>query len=188
MQRRPADRAGVNTVAASIRRVPRAATVGLLALVLAFAALMVVRAGVLNSTSTPPSSAPPGQRLRTTPRTPARPAQPKLALLAGLPQPVARALRYSNVLVVSLYTPTVPGDRAAVSQAQTGARAAGAGFVAMNVLDNLRATELAGFVGPITTPALLVVRRPGSIVMRMEGSVESVLVSQAARNAGARRR
>ena len=41
----------MNTIAASTRRVPRAATIGIVALIAAFAALMVVRAGVIGGSS-----------------------------------------------------------------------------------------------------------------------------------------
>ena len=50
------------------------------------------------------------------------------------------------------------------------------------------AAPMASFVGPVTPPIMLVVRRPGKIVTQIPGRVESTVVAQAAHNAGARRR
>ena len=201
-----ADRGHVNTIAATTSRVPRVALIGAVALVAAFALLMVVRSGVLGSSSsesantaspTPVASSPSASasraasakpKLAASAQTkPALAAKPKLVLLPGLPQPVAHALRFSRVVVVSLYAGPARGDRPAVSQARKGARAAGVGFVPINVIDDRRAASLASFAGPVTAPAMLVVRRPGKIVTRMQGTIDSAVVRQAARNAGARR-
>jgi hypothetical protein len=43
------------------------------------------------------------------------------------------------------------------------------------------------FAGPVSSPTLLVVKRPGRIVNRLSGLVDSAIVAQAAHNAGARR-
>lgn len=178
----------MNTIAASTRRVPRAALIGIVAVIAAFVALMLVRSGVLGGSSTSSPPAPTRIHAPTPPGAGATRAKPTVVLLPGLPQPVARALRYSKVVVVSLYTAPAPSDRTAVAQARAGARTAGAGFVAVNVVDDKRAAELASFVGPASAPAMLVVKRPGRIVTRMPGTVDSAVVAQAARNAGARRR
>jgi hypothetical protein len=176
----------VNTFAATHRRVPRVALIGIVAVIAAFAALMAVRAGVFDSSSDS-VTVPTAPRPASTPSTPGRTATPKIVLLPGLPAPLASKLRYSKVVVVSLYTGTAPGDRPAVGEARAGAREAGAGFVAINVVDNRRAEELAKFIGPVSSPAMLVVKRPGKIVTRMPGTVDSTVVAQAAHNAGARR-
>jgi hypothetical protein len=182
----------VNTFAASTRRIPRPALIGLVALVAAFAALMVVRSGLLNGSSS--ESAPvavPTQTTASKPSTGVQPkpaVKPKIVLLSGLPQPVAHALRYSKVVVVSLYTGPAKSDRPAVAEARVGARSAGAGFVAMNVIDDRKARTLAPFVGSVSTPTMIVVRRPGKIVARFDGAIDSAVVAQAAHNAGARRR
>lgn len=181
----------MNTIAATTRRVPRPALIGVGALIAAFAVLMVVRAGVLGGSSSGPAAVavPPKTGIAaTTPKPTTTPATPKVALLPGLPPPVARALRTSKVVVVSLYAGTAQADRAAVAQARAGARTAGAGFVTMNVVDDRKARQLASFVGPVSPPTLLVVRRPGKILTRIEGTVDSMIVAQAAHDAGARRR
>lgn len=180
----------MNTIATSTRRVPRAALIGIAVLIAAFAALMVVRVGVIGGSST--DSTPIALPSPSSPVTPAKPVQtspakPTVVLLPGLPAQIASKLRYSKVIVVSLYVGRAPGDRASVTQARTGARAAGAGFVAINVGSDKMATSIASFAGPASSPSMLVVRRPGKIVTQISGPVESAVVTQAAHNAGARR-
>jgi len=178
----------VNTIAASTRRVPRAAQIGLVVLIAAFAALMIVRSGVIGGSSTDAVVAP-TQVAPVTPSQPkpATPAKPRLVLLPNVPAQIAAKLRYSNVVVVSLYTGTSTGDRAAVAETRTGARQVGAGFTAINVLDEKSARGIAQFGGPSDSPAVLVVRRPGKIVSVFTGTVDDKVVAQAARNAGAGR-
>ena len=181
-----ADIARVNTIAASTRRVPRAALIGIVVLIAAFAALMIVRAGVIGGSSSD-STAIPAPSSSPTPAKPVHtsPAKPTVVLLPGLPAQIASKLRYSKVVVVSLYTGTAAGDRAAVAEARHGAREVGAGFTAVNVLDEKQARAVAAFGGPVDSPAVLVVRRPGKIVTQFTGSVDDKIVAQAAHNAGA---
>ncbi len=126
-----------------------------------------------------------------TPKPSSRPApKPSLALLPGLPPKVANKLRYSNVVVVSLYQGNAPADRAAAVAAGAGAKNARAGFLPVNVLNEKSARAVQTFVGTTNTPTVVVVRRPGRIVTRLEGAASSdgQLVAQAAHNAGASRR
>jgi hypothetical protein len=178
----------VNTIAATTSRVPRAALIGVVVLVAAFALLMVVRAGVFGGSSSTSSTAAPATAPTPTPAKPTTPAKPALVLLPGLPTQVAHALRYSKVVVVSLYTGSAQGDRAAVAAVHKGARAAGAGFVAVDVTNDRKAGVIASYAGPVSSPAMLVVKRPGQIVTTMQGTVDAAVVTQAAHNAGARRR
>ena len=113
--------------------------------------------------------------------------KPKVVLLPGLPAPVARQLMTRKVVVVTLYTATATLDRSAVSQARSGAAKVGAGFAALNVIDERRARSLEGFIGTTSSPVVLVVRRPGKIVKRLDGYTDSEIVAQAAHNAGAGR-
>jgi len=178
----------VNTFAASTSRVPRAALIGIVVLVAAFALLMVVRAGVFGSSSSTSSTVAPTTAPATTPAKHTTPAKPAVVLLPGLPTQVAHALRYSKVVVVSLYSGSANGDRQTVAAVREGARAAGAGFVAVNVTDDRKAGDVASFAGAVSSPAMLVVARPGRIVATMEGNVDTAVAMQAAHNAGARRR
>ena len=117
---------------------------------------------------------------------PATPAKPKFILLAGLPSPLAHALRLSKVVVVSLYAAGAAGDSAALQQARLGAASAHAGFAAVNVLDEHIAKSLDKYAGTVSSPTILIVRRPGNIVNRFAGYADKDLVAQAAQNAGAR--
>jgi hypothetical protein len=107
-------------------------------------------------------------------------------LLPGLPAPIAKQLRYDRVVVVSVFARPAQVDRQAVVKARTGAHAAGAGFVAVNLYDEESARAAEPLVGTASPPAVLVVRRPGKVVNRLQGSPDSALVAQAAHNAGAR--
>jgi hypothetical protein len=157
---------------------------------LAAAALLLVARPVLLGSNDETVGAAPTTPTPTTTPPPSTPTQPKVVLLPGLPPQVANKLRYSKVLVVSLYQGSARSDRAAVAAARAGARTAGAGFLAANVLNEKNARALQSFVGTTSTPAVVVVRRPGRIASRLEGaaSTDSELVAQAAHNAGATRR
>ena len=180
----------MNTIAATTSRIPRTGLIALVALVAAFALLMVVRLGVFggSDSSVSPVTTPPKTAVKpsTAPATRTAPAKPAVVLLPGLPSQIASKLRYSKVVVVSIYVSQAQGDRAAVAQARQGARAAGAGFTAVNVANDKNAAAMASFVGPVSSPTLLVVRRPGKIVTQIPGPVEAAVVTQAAHNAGAR--
>ena len=144
------------------------------------AATPAVTGGTLHSSTSTPAVSRPGLH-------PATPAVPKIVLLPGLPAPIAHALRYSKVVVVSLYAAGAAGDSAALDQARIGAASAHAGFAAVNVLDeHLAKKGLDKYVGTASSPAVLIVRRPGKIVNRFAGYADSDLVAQAAQNAGAR--
>jgi hypothetical protein len=114
------------------------------------------------------------------------PAKPKVVLLPGLPTRLAARLQHSRVVVVSVYAGTDAGDRAAAAAARRGAKLSGAGFVALNVLDEKIARQVQPFIGTASPPVLLVVKRPGKVVSRFNGTVDKTVVAQAAKNAGAR--
>ena len=143
------------------------------------AAAPITNSGTLHSSTSTPAVSRPALH-------PATPAAPKIILLPGLPAPIAHALRYSKVVVVSLYAAGATGDLGALGQARIGAASAHAGFAAVNVLDEHIAKQgLDKYVGTASSPAVLIVRRPGNIVNRFAGYADSDLVAQAAQNAGA---
>ncbi|MSO94299.1 MAG: hypothetical protein EXQ81_00715 [Thermoleophilia bacterium] len=178
----------MKTFTITSQRIPRPVLIGIAVLFAAFAALMIVRVvhpgGPSSTAAAPPAPAPAVLPVETRP-TPN--AKPRIALLPDLPVAVAHALRYSKVVVVSAYVGQAPGDHPAVTEARKGARSAGAGFVAVNVGSDKVAAAFSSFIGPVTPPAMLIVRRPGRILTRISGQVESAIVAQAAYNAGARR-
>jgi hypothetical protein len=172
--------------------VPTRYLIALGAALLGALALFVARPLLLGDDSATSTPAPPVAPATATPKAPsatkAVAAKPKVVLLPGLPKPVASKLRRSPVAVVSVYTGTSASDRASLRQAKAGAKAAGAQFVKLNVLDEDTARAVQTFAGTMSTPTVLVVRRPGTIVKRFEGPVEDAIVRQAAHNAGARKR
>jgi hypothetical protein len=166
----------------------------------AAAAFLVLRPALLDSDSGTSSNAPPtaatGSQTgssstsssnsgSSTPKGGTTKAAPKIVLLPGLPTKLEQRLRYSRVVVVSVYAGTSAGDRALVAQAREGARDVGAGFVALNVLNEGTAREVQPYIGTASPPVLLVVRRPGKVVSRIDGTLDAAVVAQAARNAGA---
>ena len=102
---------------------------------------------------------------------------------SGLPVAVDAALRSHEVVVVSLYVPDARVDELATDEARAGAALGGAGFVALNVLDEKTAKPLLEKLGTLEDPSLLVVKRPGEIALRLSGFVDRDTVAQAAATA-----
>jgi hypothetical protein len=111
-----------------------------------------------------------------------RPAAPKLNLDPTLPGPLRQALSHSRVVVAVLYAPDVPGDSDAVSEARKGAQAAHVGFAVLNVRNEAIARAVARQVQGASDPAVLVVRRPGTVALKIDGFVDAAAVAQAAAN------
>jgi hypothetical protein len=163
----------------------------LLGVILAAAAAFLVARPILLSDDSSSSTSP--APVATTPSTPASspapvkpattPAKPAVVLLPGLPARVAGKLQHSNVVVVSVYSATAAGDRSAVVAARKGAKDAGVAFAALNVLDEPTALQLEPWLGVVSSPVVLVVRRPGNIVLRFDKHVDEKVVAQAALNA-----
>ncbi|HJU48917.1 MAG TPA: hypothetical protein VJ689_12330 [Gaiellaceae bacterium] len=138
-----------------------------------------------SSSATPVTNTP---QTSSTNRTAPAAAKPKVELLPGLPAPVASKLRRSKVVVVSVYQGSTPDDLRAIASSRKGAADVGAAFLSVNLATESTARAMAPFIGDATAPLLLVVKRPGKIVTRINGVVDGELVSQAAFNAGARRK
>jgi hypothetical protein len=102
----------------------------------------------------------------------------------GLPGALSAALARNRVVVVSLYAPDVELDETAMQEAKAGAAEAGAGFVALNVLNESQSRPLTKELGVLEDPSVLVFRRPGELIVRFSGFADKQTVLQAARNAG----
>ena len=100
----------------------------------------------------------------------------------GLPAVINHALLTHMVVVVSLYDPEATVDSASVGEAQAGAKLANVGFVPLNVLSQAQAGPLTKKLGVLPDPALLVFRRPGDLVFRINGFADRNTVAQAAVN------
>ena len=120
---------------------------------------------------------------------PAANPKPKPALPApaanddGLPAALTAALVRNHVVVVSLYAPRVELDDMALREAKAGASAAGAGFLAVNVLSDAQSRQLTKQLGVLEDPGVLVFKRPGDLVTRFSGFADKQTILQAARNA-----
>jgi len=127
----------------------------------------------------------PGHKQAAKPKPKPKPVTPKTAATDdGLPAVLSASLARNRVVVVSLYVPDVELDDMAMREARAGATAAGAGFVALNVLNEAQSRPLAKELGVLEDPAVLVFRRPGELVVRFSGFADKQTVLQAARNAG----
>jgi hypothetical protein len=103
----------------------------------------------------------------------------------GLPISISAALQRYEVVVVSLFTPAAAVDNLVLEEARAGARAAGAGFVALNVLDPKQGMAIARLLGVTEPPATLVYQSPATLAFRLDGFSDFETVAQAAVNAGA---
>lgn len=101
----------------------------------------------------------------------------------GLPRVLSTALAGNRVVVVGLHDPDSALDQMALAEARAGARAAGAGFVAINVFAEAQSRPLLQLLGALENPGILVYRRPDVLFARMSGFADSETVAQAAANA-----
>ena len=121
------------------------------------------KAAVPKAAAAKPVAPPAKAAAKPKPR-PAAAAPPKNPPLApsGFPAAVDVALRSHEVVVVSLYVPGARVDQLAIDEARAGAALGGAGFVALNVLEEKTAKPLLAKLGTLEDPSLLVVKRPGA--------------------------
>jgi hypothetical protein len=101
----------------------------------------------------------------------------------GFPSVVDRALRDHEVVVLSLVVPGARVDELAAAEAEAGARLGGAGFLALNVLNESVARALLTKLDSVQDPSVLVVQRSGDIALSLTGFVDRETVAQAAANA-----
>lgn len=135
--------------------------------------------------SASPKAAAPKQRAATHPAVkPKATPRPKATAPAPspvdqLPAAVRRALAADRIVVVALYDPKAKIDGTALREARAGARLAGSSFVPIDVrkkaVDSLNAKY-----GVVQDPALLVLRPPGDLVVRIDGFADRDTVAQAA--------
>jgi hypothetical protein len=101
---------------------------------------------------------------------------------SGLPRAVVKELATGHVVVVSLYDPEAKIDDTALREATAGAALAGAAFVKVDVttsaIDGLNRRY-----GVLQDPAVLVLRPPGDLIVRIDGFADRDTVAQAATNA-----
>ena len=131
--------------------------------------------------ATAPARATPAAKPAKANRTPAaRPAAAKPA--TGTPTTIASLLRDHKVVVVLLYDPQSKVDEYSVSEAELGARAANAGFIRVDVLDQHAAAPFTKAYGVLQDPSVLFFARPGKLVQKLTGFADHDSVAQAATN------
>jgi hypothetical protein len=100
----------------------------------------------------------------------------------NLPVAIKQALASNHVVVVALYDPQAAIDDTALKEAGAGAQLAGVTFVPVDVSQN-DVDSLNARYGVIQDPAVLVLRPPGDLVVRIDGFADRDTVAQAAANA-----
>jgi hypothetical protein len=102
---------------------------------------------------------------------------------SGFPAVVDRALRQHQVVVLSLVVPGARVDELAAAEAEAGAKLGGAGFLALNVLNERVARALLAKLDSVLDPSVVVVTRSGEVALELAGFVDRETVAQAAANA-----
>ncbi len=100
----------------------------------------------------------------------------------GFPLAVDAALRRHAVLVVSLVVPGARVDALSAAEAQAGAKLSGAGYLALNVLNEDVARKLLSKLD-VKEPRVLVLNRSGEVTLALAGFADREMVAQAAANA-----
>ena len=113
------------------------------------------------------------------------------AVIAGVPTPLADALKRHSVVVLALVAPNSEVDGLTLAEAKAGAAAAHAGFTTVNVSNNAQVEALSALVGSsadaqnrlLDAPAVLIFQKPQALYVRLNGYVDANTVEQAAVNA-----
>jgi len=113
------------------------------------------------------------------------------AVIAGLPTPLADALKRHSVVVLALVAPNSEVDGLTLAEAKAGAAAAHAGFATIDVGNNAQVEALSALVGTsadaqnrlLDDPAVLIFQKPQALYVRLNGYVDANTVEQAAVNA-----
>jgi hypothetical protein len=113
-----------------------------------------------------------------------KPVAPKPVAANGLPAVLNDALRAHRVVVVSIFDPESQTDAISYAEARAGAGdVSSAGFVGVSVLDDSVAGPLTAVLpggGLLPVPGLLIFRRPGTLVERVDGFADRDSVAQLA--------
>ena len=140
------------------------ALVGVLVLTgLAAAMLLLGRGRLAGDDAATTSPAPVLHTPRTTQKPAAKPAT-KPRIVSGLPRPVAHALRYSRVVVVSVGIPGAAVDAVVRKEARAAAKATHVAFVPLSASNERAMSALVAKTGVLPDPAVVVVKRPGVAV------------------------
>ena len=119
------------------------------------------------------------------PRTAAKPKAKKhaLKLPKGTPTTIAGQLALYPVVIVLIYNPQAKVDEYSVLETKFGAKEAGVGFLAVNVLDQKQAAPFTTAYGVLQDPTVLFFKRPGKLALKLVGYADHDTIAQAAKNA-----
>jgi hypothetical protein len=113
------------------------------------------------------------------------PVVPRIAA-NGLPGALDLLLHGHRVVVVALWDPEIPSDKYAFLEAEAGAKAANAGFLGVNVLDEKVSAPLTALVGGgsvLPSPGVLVYKQPATLMNRFDGFADRDAIAEAVANA-----
>jgi hypothetical protein len=113
------------------------------------------------------------------------------AVIAGVPTPLADALKRHSVVVLALVAPNSQVDGLTLAEAKAGAADAHAGFATIDVGNNAQVEELSALLGTsadaqnrlLDAPSVLIFQKPHALYVRLNGYVDAETVEQAAVNA-----
>ena len=117
-----------------------------------------------------------------TPAARARLRASQAAIANQLPAAIRQALAANRVVVVALFDPNAKIDDTAMREAEAGAQLTGTTFVSVDVTQDA-IESLNTRYGVIQDPAVLVLKPPGDLVVRIDGFADRDTVAQAAANA-----
>jgi hypothetical protein len=109
----------------------------------------------------------------------AKPVAPTVQLVAGLPAPLRSALVHSRLVVAVVYAPGDAVDAEVLAAARQGAASEHAPLVGLNIRLDSVAASTATWMNKVVEPTVLVVKRPGTIVVELDGYTDKASVEQA---------
>jgi hypothetical protein len=112
-------------------------------------------------------------------------ARPRTAvkLIKGTPTTIAGQLATHDVVIVLLYDPNARVDDYSLAETQLGAKDSGAGFLAVNVMNQRQASAFTTAYGVLQDPTVLFFKRPGKLALKLVGYADHDTIAQAAKNA-----
>lgn len=117
---------------------------------------------------------------------PAKPVvkpKPAVKLAKGTPTTIAGQLATHEVVIVLLYDPNARVDDYSLAETQLGAKDAGAGFLAVDVMNQRQASPFTTAYGVLQDPTVLFFKRPGKLALKLVGYADHDTIAQAAKNA-----
>ena len=115
-------------------------------------------------------------------KTAAKP-KPAVTLVKGTPRTIAGQLATHDVVIVLLYDPNARVDDYSLAETQLGAKDSGAGFLAVNVMNQHQASPFTTAYGVLQDPTVLFFKRPGKLALKLVGYADHDTIAQAAKNA-----